>query len=123
MKEIYAIIQMSKINATKVALAAKGIYALNAYPALGHGKGQVEPSVLEAAAKGSQEAISILGEHPQLGHKRTFSIMVDDDRVDEVVNTIVAANQTGNHGDGKIFICPLEEVVRISSGERGPIAL
>ena len=123
MKEIYAIIQMSKINATKVALAAKGIYALNAYPALGHGKGQVEPSVLEAAAKGSQEAISILGEHPQLVPKRTFSIMVDDDRVDEVVNTIVAANQTGNHGDGKIFICPLEEVVRISSGERGPIAL
>lgn len=123
MKEIYAIIQMQKINATKEALAKIGIYSLNAYPALGHGKGQVDPKVLEAASKGEQAAIAALGEHPPLVPKRTFSIMVEDDRVDEVVDAIVAANQTGNHGDGKIFVCPLEDAVRISSGERGKVAI
>ena len=123
MKEIYAIINMTKINATKKALASQGIYSLNAYPAVGHGKGQVDPAVLLAAAEGSQEAISILGEHPHLVPKRTFSLMVEDENVDMIVDTIVKANQTGNHGDGKIFVCPLEDVVRISSGERGAIAL
>lgn len=123
MKEIYAIIQINKINPTKKALEKVGIYALNAYPAFGHGKGQVDPLVLKSAAEGCPEAIAKLGEHPTLVPKRSFSIMVEDDEADKVVKTIIEVNQTGNHGDGKIFVCPVENAIRIRTGETGSAAL
>ncbi len=122
MKEIYAIIQVKKLNATKKALSDKGIYPMSAFNAVGHGRDPVEPKVLEAAAKGREEAIALLGKYPPLVSMRSISVMAPDDKVDEIVRTIIGANQTGNPGDGKIFICPIEEAVRIRTGERGDTA-
>ena len=51
--------------------------------------------------------------------KRMLTIVVQDDQVDEVVDVIIKANQTGHMGDGKIFVMPLKEVVRVRTGETG----
>lgn len=123
MKEIYTIIQINKINATKKTLATAGIYSLHVCPALGHGSGMVDPRILEAAADGKEEAIAMLGEQPPLVPKRSFSIIVPDDRVDDVVQAIIQANQTGHHGDGKIYVCPIRESIRVRTRERGIAAL
>lgn len=123
MKEIYAIIQPNRMNATKEALAEFGIYSLHVFPALGHGQGLVDPKVLKGAEEGVEEAIAMLGTMPPLVPKRSFSIMVPDDREEEVVNAIIKANQTGSHGDGKIFVCPIRETIRVRTGEHGDSAL
>jgi len=122
-KEIYAIIQPNRINATKDALGKFGIYSLHVFPALGHGQGLVDPKILKGAQEGIEEAIAMLGNMPPLVPKRSFSIMVPDDREEEVVNAIIEANRTGSHGDGKIFVCPIRETIRVRTGERGDSAL
>jgi nitrogen regulatory protein PII len=55
--------------------------------------------------------------------KIKVEIAVSDDLVDKVVDAIVQAANTGRIGDGKIFVTPMEEVIRIRTGERGPDAL
>ena len=55
--------------------------------------------------------------------KRLLTIVVQDDQVEEVVDVIIKANQTGHMGDGKIFVCPLKEVVRVRTGETGKEAV
>ena len=55
--------------------------------------------------------------------KVKFEIVVDDEQVDFLVDTIVTAARTGEVGDGKIFVAPVEEVVRIRTGERGGAAV
>lgn len=55
--------------------------------------------------------------------KVKFEIVVDDGEVDALVDAIVGAARTGEVGDGKIFVTPVEEVVRIRTGERGPAAV
>jgi nitrogen regulatory protein PII 2 len=52
-----------------------------------------------------------------------LNIVVDDDSVPEVVETIMRTNRTGMIGDGRIFVCPMNEAVRIRTGERGDDAL
>jgi len=123
MKEIYAIIQVGKVAATKESLTRRGINGINAFPALGHGREYVDQEVLAAAARGQEEALAILAGGPHLVPKRSLSIMVNDDRVADVVDAILEANRTGNHGDGRIFVCPIEDAVRIRTGEAGPETL
>jgi len=55
--------------------------------------------------------------------KRMVSVMVEDEFVPAVVAVITKVNRTGNIGDGRIFICPIEESVRIRTGERGSVAI
>ena len=55
--------------------------------------------------------------------KVMYEIVVDDDAVDELVDVVFAVARTGEVGDGKIFISPVEEVVRIRTGERGASAV
>ena len=52
-----------------------------------------------------------------------ISVIVDDLDVPRVVETLIRINQTGNVGDGKIFVCPIEDAVRIRTGETGDSAL
>jgi nitrogen regulatory protein PII 2 len=49
--------------------------------------------------------------------------MVPDSKVKDAVEAIIEANRTGHHGDGKIFICPVEEAIRIRTGETGSATL
>ena len=55
--------------------------------------------------------------------KRMLTMVVPDDRVGQVIETIMETNRTGMIGDGRIFVCPVKEVIRIRTGERGKEAI
>jgi nitrogen regulatory protein PII 2 len=118
MKEIVAMIRLDKMNSTKRALAEAGITSFSATGrVLGRGKGLVDFRILHGAEKGYQEAIDQLGEGPRLVPKRMITIIVSDDFKDRTIKALIEANQTGNCGDGKIFVLPVLEATRVRTGE------
>ncbi len=119
MKEITAVIRMNMVNKTKEALAEAGVPAFFALEAQGRGKGLINSALLQGAAKGYEEAAELLGEKGRLYPKRVFTVVVPDDQVKEVVNTIMDVNKTGKPGDGKIFVAPVFDSVRVRTGEKG----
>lgn len=123
MKEVMAIIRMNKINQTKKALVAVGISSMHARDCMGRGKGLVDIQLLKGAELGYEEAISQLGNSQRLIPKRMISVVVPDALTDKTVSVIIAANQTGKSGDGKIFVMPVLDAVRVRTGESGNDAL
>jgi len=119
MKEIMAIVRINMMNKTKKALAEAGISSITARDALGRGKGLVDLTLLEGAEKGYEEAVAQLGQSQRLIPKRIFFIAVPDRLVSKTVKTIMAVNRTGKSGDGKIFVMPLMDSVRVRTGESG----
>lgn len=119
MKEVIAVVRMNMMNQTKKALTEAGVDAFFAHEANGRGKGFVNPQVLSGASEGYEEAASILGEKGKLYPKRVITIVVDDDFVDTVVETLITTNKTGKPGDGKIFVLPIKNSVRVRTGETG----
>ena len=117
MKEVLAIIQMNKMESTKDALDIIGIPSITVYKASGRGKQRglqiPHPSRLEGSDEKNMKFIP----------KRVISIMVEDEFVPAVVAVITKINRTGNYGDGRIFVCPMEQAVRIRTGERGSVAI
>ena len=112
MKKVEAIIRPFKLEDVKVALVEAGIIGMTVSEVRGFGrqKGQVE------RYRGSE----FTGEFLQ---KLKIDVVVDDERVDDVVKAIADAARTGEIGDGKIFISPVESVVRIRTGDRDSTAL
>jgi nitrogen regulatory protein PII 2 len=123
MKEILAIIRMNKMNETKRALADAGVASLTARKVVGRGKGKVDYLLLQGAEEGFDEAIQQLGPGPKLIPKRMINMIVPDNKVDLVVKTIIRINKTGSPGDGKIFIGPIMDAVRVRTGETGDAAI
>lgn len=123
MKEILAIIRMNKMNLTKRALADAGISSMTARKVIGRGKGQVDYLLLEGAEKGYEEAINQLGPGPKLIPKRMLTMIVTDDKVEKAVDTIIKINQTGAPGDGKIFVMPVVDAIRVRTAESGDEAI
>ncbi len=123
MKEILAIVRMNKMNQTKRALSEVGISSVTARDALGRGKGLVDLHLLEGAEKGYEEAISQLGQTQRMIPKRALIIVVPDELVDKTVGTIIQVNQTGKSGDGKVFVMPCLDAVRVRTGENGDAVL
>ena len=124
MKSVMAIIRIDKMNKTKRALAKAGITSMTATGhVFGRGKGLWDARVLEAAKKDVPEAIEHLGKEPRLRPQRALTVTVPDEKVDVVVKAIIAANQTGSHGDGKIFVLPEMEAVRVRTAESGVAVL
>lgn len=119
MKEVMAVIRMNMINKTKKALAEAGISSITARDALGRGKGLVDLNLLKGAEQGYEEAISQLGQSQRLIPKRILFIVVPDKLVKKTVDTIIRVNQTGKSGDGKIFIMPTADSIRVRTGESG----
>ena len=119
MKEVIAVVRMNMMNQTKKALTDAGVDAFFAHEATGRGKGFVNPQVLNGASEGYEEAASLLGEKGKLYPKRAITIVVDDDFVDTVITAIIDANKTGKPGDGKIFVMPIKDSVRVRTGETG----
>ncbi len=119
MKEIMAIVRINMMNQTKKALAEAGISSITARDALGRGKGLVDLTLLEGAEKGYEEAVAQLGQSQRLIPKRIFFIVVPDRLVPKTVKTIMAVNHTGKSGDGKIFVMPISDSVRVRTGESG----
>jgi nitrogen regulatory protein PII 2 len=123
MKEIIAVIRMNMMNQTKRALAEAGITSLTARECLGRGKGLVDFKVLQGAEKGYEEAIAQLGQSHRLIPKRFLLIVVPDKLVAKTVKTITNVNQTGKPGDGKIFVMPTFDAIRVRTGESGDSVL
>ena len=112
MKKVEAIIRPFKLEDVKVALVEAGIIGMTVSEVRGFGrqKGQVE------RYRGSEFTVEFL-------QKLKIDVVVDDERVDDVVKAIADAARTGEIGDGKIFISPVESVVRIRTGDRDSTAL
>ncbi|MBU1169094.1 MAG: P-II family nitrogen regulator [Proteobacteria bacterium] len=123
MKEILAIIRMNMMGKTKDALIEAGVVSMNAVACLGRGKGLVNLSLLEGAEKGYEEAITQLGQGGKLIPKRSISIILPDKLVKKAVETIIRVNKTGKSGDGKIFVMPAMDSIRIRTGETGQSTL
>jgi nitrogen regulatory protein PII len=108
MKMVYAIIRPHRLQDVKDALADLGVVGMTVTDVRGAGrqKGQVE------RYRGSEYTIDLLA-------KIKIEIAVLDDQCEEVVQAIRGASYTGEIGDGKIFILPLEDSIRVRTGERG----
>jgi len=123
MKEVIAVVRINMMNKTKQALTDCGVDAFFAHEAQGRGKGFANPQVLEGARKGYEEAASLLGGMGQLYPKRMVTAVVKDNQVKAVVKALIEANQTGRPGDGKIFVVPLGDAIRVRTGEKGARAI
>lgn len=122
MKEVMAIIRMNMINQTKQVLLAEGFPALNCRKVLGRGQKKIDFSLVENIMSGnitSPKVAETITEEHRLIPKRLLSIVVKDDEVKKVVDAIIGVNSKGNPGDGKIFVMPVSETVRIRTGETG----
>lgn len=112
MKKIMAIIRPNKLQVVKEALDDIGIPSITVTEVKGRGK---QKGVIEIY-RDREYCIDLL---PKL----EINIVVSDAEVDRIVETIAKAAHTGEIGDGKIFVMPVEEVVRIRTGERGHDAI
>lgn len=127
MKEVLAIIRMDMINKTKDALLKEGFAALNCRKVLGRGKKKVDFSILENMVRGTEISSPVVAEAMSEGHrlipKRLLSIVVADEDVKKVVDTIIETNSKGKPGDGKIFVMPISDAIRVRTGETGEVAI
>lgn len=119
MKEIIAVVRMNMMNKTKAALTAAGINAFFAHEAQGRGVGFVNRKLIKGAEQGYEEAVALLGEKGNLYPKRMVTIVVNDNQVDDVIDALITTNQTGKAGDGKIFVMPIADSIRVRTGETG----
>ena len=123
MKEVIAIVRMNMMNKTKEALTEAGIDVFFAHEAQGRGLGFVNRKLLEGAEEGYEEAAVLLGEKGKLYPKRMVTVVVDDEEVETVVDAIMDINRTGKPGDGKIFVMPIGDAVRVRTGETGTASI
>ncbi|MDR2117474.1 MAG: P-II family nitrogen regulator [Planctomycetaceae bacterium] len=119
MKEVMAIIRIDKINKTKDALLSAGISSIHVKDVLGRGKGYIDILQSENVESHWKEKIGELALVGRLVPKRKISIIVPDKLVQKVVKTIITVNQTGKSGDGKIFVLPVSNSIRIRDGQTG----
>jgi len=120
MKEIVAIIRPNKIEATKDALDALGFPGVTALQVIGRGR---QRGI--AAEVSCDLPARLLAKSGGMKYvpKRMLTLVVEDADVDPVVETIVRINQTAQVGDGKIFVSPVEDAIRLRTGETGSAAL
>jgi nitrogen regulatory protein PII 2 len=124
MKLIMAIIRINKMNETKMALSAAGLPSMTATgKVFGRGKGLWDAKVLEGVKKDLPEALVHLNKEPRLRPQRVVTLVVTAENLNKAIETIIETNQTPEPGDGKIFVIPLLESVRVRTGETGDITL
>jgi nitrogen regulatory protein PII 2 len=124
MKLIMAIIRIDKMNATKRALSNAGLPSMTATgKVFGRGKGLWDAKVLEGVKKDLPEALAHLGKEPRLRPQRVITLVVTDENKDKAIETIIEANQTPEPGDGKIFVIPMIDALKVRTGESGDVAL
>ncbi len=124
MKEVIAIIRRHRLQETKAGLLGIGIPALTMVSAEGRGKQkglpgwnyELDPTLTEVEEKNTGVSLRFVP-------KRMIYAVVEDTDVPKVVETIIRTNQSGHIGDGKIFVCPVEDAVRVRTGENGEQAL
>jgi nitrogen regulatory protein P-II 2 len=112
MKFVSAVIKPFKLDDVREALSEIGVRGITVTEVKGFGrqKGHTE------LYRGAEYVVDFLP-------KIKLEVAIDDDQLDGVIETLCKAANTGKIGDGKIFVTPLEHVVRIRTGETGPDAL
>jgi nitrogen regulatory protein P-II 1 len=112
MKKIEAIIKPFKLDDVKEALNAIGIKGMTVSEVKGYGRQKGHKEIY----RGAEYIVDFIP-------KTKLEIIVEASQVDEIVDTIRNAANTGKIGDGKIFVLPVEEVVRVRTGEKGEEAI
>ncbi len=112
MKKVEAIIKPFKLDEVKDALVEIGIGGMTVTEVRGFGQQKGHTEIY----RGTEYVIDFLP-------KVKIEVIVRDEEVEKVVETIIKTAQTGRVGDGKIFIIPVEDVIRIRTGERGEQAI
>ena len=112
MKLIVAVLKPFKLDEVKEALKALGIHGMTLTEAHGFGRQRGHTEVY----RGAEYEVEFVP-------KIRLEVVVDDAQVDEVANAIVDVAGTGKIGDGKVWILPVEEIIRVRTGERGTEAL
>lgn len=111
-KKIEAIIRPEKLQAVKKALSDIGIVGMTIFDVVGRGRG----SGVQLQWRTGKYLVDLLP-------RKQINIILSDENVDATVNAIKQAAFTGDKGDGVIFILPVENVIRISTGEEGRAAI
>jgi nitrogen regulatory protein P-II 1 len=112
MKLITAVIKPFKLDDVKTALQTFGISGMTVSEVQGYGRQRGHTEVY----RGAEYVVDFVP-------KVRIEVLVDDSDVDSAIEVIVKAAQTGQIGDGKVWAVPVEAVVRVRTGERGPDAL
>ncbi|HEV2343255.1 MAG TPA: P-II family nitrogen regulator [Actinocrinis sp.] len=112
MKLITAIIKPYKLDEVKNALQAFGVHGLTVTEASGYGRQRGHTEVY----RGAEYTIDLVP-------KVKLDLLVEDHDVETLIDVIAKAAQTGKIGDGKVWVTPVESVVRVRTGERGADAL
>lgn len=135
MKEVVAIIRMNKVNATKKVLVEVGYPGFTTFKVMGRGKLVADPVIIEERKQKLlamsdpedpevKELVTGFLDGTRLFPRRMFTVLVHDADVPQVVEGLMKANRTEyNVGDGKIFVLPIAEAVRVRTAERGDSAL
>ena len=111
-KRIEAIIREEKLDDVKSALKEIGIVGMNVMEVRGHGR----QGGIKLMGRGGPYQVDLLP-------KTQVNIILSDHNVEKAVETIAEAARTGGEGDGLIFVYPVDDVIRIRTGERGTDAL
>ena len=112
MIKVEAIVILLKFDDIKEALSEIGIQGMTVTEVKGFGRQKGHTEIY----RGSEYTVDFLP-------KVKLEIVVDDEQVDDVIDKIVSTANTSKIGDGKVFVSPIEEAVRIRTGERGPDAV
>ena len=112
MKLITAVIKPYKLDDVKAALQAFGVHGMTVTEATGYGRQRGHTEVYRGAEY-----------HIDLVPKVRLEVLCDDDDTDDLVGVVVKAAQSGRIGDGKVWVVPVDTVVRVRTGERGPDAI
>lgn len=112
MKLITAVLKPFKLDDVKAAIEHAGITGMTVSEASGYGRQRGHTEVY----RGAEYRIDLVP-------KVRVELIVDDAQVDEIIDLIVAAARTERIGDGKIWVTPLDDVVRVRTGEHGPGAI
>ncbi|MEN8140106.1 MAG: P-II family nitrogen regulator [Thermodesulfobacteriota bacterium] len=112
MKKIEAIIKPYKLDDVKEALNELGLKGMTISEVKGYGRQKGHKEVY----RGAEYSVDFI---PKL----LIELVVNQEQVEQVVDAIMATANTGQIGDGKLFVYPVEEVIRVRTGERGPEAI
>ena len=112
MKKLTAVVRQEKLEVLKRALFDKGIRGMTISQVQGCGN----QHGWKEYVRGTEVLLNTIP-------KVEFEIVVDDEQVNDLVQVVCDAARTGEVGDGKIFVTPVEDVIRILTGEHGPAAL
>ena len=112
MKLVTAIVKPFKLDDIKSALEALGVHGMTVSEASGYGRQRGHTEVY----RGAEYTVDLIP-------KIRIEVLVDDSDLDRVLDIIVAAANTGSIGDGKVWVTPVEAVVRVRTNERGSDAL